>query len=353
MTWSKNRPGSASIARSARRSSATASAASATSARNVARRYDDVAASKGKIDVVAPISAPMLQIVALPVALMVAAPGPKYSTIAPVPPLTVKRSATRRITSFGDDQPRELTGESHADESWPSQVEGEPRHGVDGVAATDPDGHHRQSAGVRRVAVGPDHQAARKGVVLQDDLMDDARARLPEADAETGAHRAQEVVHLGVRVLRGPKVDRRVRASGDEVIAVHGRGYDHFIESRGDELQRHDLGEGVLQGHAVRVEVDVGRTPNRRGDVASSQVRHEHLLGQRERPLEHGSTFGDAFAQGPVALQRQAVHRRRARSRERHSRWGVFVDDVSHCWLLRKSLDIKITVSPLYLDVKI
>jgi hypothetical protein len=47
----------------------------------------------------------MLQIVALPVAEIVAAPGPKYSTIAPVPPLTVKMPATARMTSFGAAQP--------------------------------------------------------------------------------------------------------------------------------------------------------------------------------------------------------------------------------------------------------
>src|SRR5437763_9009815 len=47
----------------------------------------------------------MLQIVPLPVAVIVSAPGPKYSTIAPVPPDTVKTSATRRITSLGADQP--------------------------------------------------------------------------------------------------------------------------------------------------------------------------------------------------------------------------------------------------------
>ena len=61
--------------------------------------------SYGKSDVVAPISAPMLQIVPLPVAVIVSAPGPKYSMIAPVPPLTVSTSATRRITSLGALQP--------------------------------------------------------------------------------------------------------------------------------------------------------------------------------------------------------------------------------------------------------
>ena len=61
-------------------------------------------ASYPKIDVVAPISAPMLQIVPLPVAEIESAPG-KYSTIAPVPPSTVSTRATSRITSFGELHP--------------------------------------------------------------------------------------------------------------------------------------------------------------------------------------------------------------------------------------------------------
>ena len=64
--------------------------------------------SYGKCDVVAPISAPMLQIVALPVAEIESAPGPKYSTIAPVPPSTVSTRATSRMTSFGLDQPHSV-----------------------------------------------------------------------------------------------------------------------------------------------------------------------------------------------------------------------------------------------------
>ena len=54
---------------------------------------------------VAPISAPMLQIVPLPVQLIEVAPSPKYSTIAPVPPFTVRIPATFKITSFADVQP--------------------------------------------------------------------------------------------------------------------------------------------------------------------------------------------------------------------------------------------------------
>ena len=61
--------------------------------------------SKPKSDVVAPISAPILQIVPLPVQDSFSAPGPKYSTMAPVPPLTVRIPATFRITSLADAQP--------------------------------------------------------------------------------------------------------------------------------------------------------------------------------------------------------------------------------------------------------
>ncbi len=50
----------------------------------------------------------MLQMVALPVAEIDAAPGPKYSTIAPVPPLTVSTPATFRMMSFGAAQPDRL-----------------------------------------------------------------------------------------------------------------------------------------------------------------------------------------------------------------------------------------------------
>uniref|UniRef100_A0A1L8DCW2 Uncharacterized protein n=1 Tax=Nyssomyia neivai TaxID=330878 RepID=A0A1L8DCW2_9DIPT len=60
---------------------------------------------KGKMDVVAPISAPILQIVAMPVHEMESTPFPWYSMMAPVPPLTVRMSATLRMTSFGDVHP--------------------------------------------------------------------------------------------------------------------------------------------------------------------------------------------------------------------------------------------------------
>ena len=81
---------------------------SATSARPVALKYLAILSSYPKVDVVAPISAPILQIVPLPVQLMLVAPSPKYSTTAPVPPLTVSKPATFKITSLGAVQPLSL-----------------------------------------------------------------------------------------------------------------------------------------------------------------------------------------------------------------------------------------------------
>ena len=119
---------------------------------------------------------------------MVSAPGPWYSTMAPVPPDTVRTSATFRMTSLGDAQPLRRAGEAHADDLGPAHVEREAGHHVDGVGAAHADGHHAEAAGVGRVAVGADHHPAGEGVVLQHDLVDDAAARLPEADAVLGRH---------------------------------------------------------------------------------------------------------------------------------------------------------------------
>ena len=58
-----------------------------------------------KVEVVAPTSAPMLQMVPFPVHDIDSAPSPKYSMTAPVPPFTVRIPATLRITSFGAVQP--------------------------------------------------------------------------------------------------------------------------------------------------------------------------------------------------------------------------------------------------------
>ena len=70
----------------------------------VASKYLYIFLSYGKIDVVAPTSAPIFVMVAFPVQLIVSVPSPKYSIIFPVPPFTVRIPASLRMISFGDAQ---------------------------------------------------------------------------------------------------------------------------------------------------------------------------------------------------------------------------------------------------------
>ena len=95
--------------------------------------------SNGKREVVAPTSAPILQIVAFPVADKDAAPEPKYSMMAFVPPFTVRIPASFKITSFGDAHPL-------------------------------------------RLPVRTNHHTAGKSIVLKHYLMDNAGSRFPETD---------------------------------------------------------------------------------------------------------------------------------------------------------------------------
>ena len=47
-------------------------------------------------------------------------------------------------------------------------------------------------------------------------------------------------------------------------------GYDDFVEPGGHELQGHDLGEGILEGHAIGVEIDVGVATDGESNVTSN-----------------------------------------------------------------------------------
>ena len=93
---------------SALRSSLIFEAALTTSSLSVDFKYLSIDSSYANIDVVAPTSAPILQIVPFPVHERDSAPSPKYSSIYPVPPLTVKIPATFKITSLAEAQPFNL-----------------------------------------------------------------------------------------------------------------------------------------------------------------------------------------------------------------------------------------------------
>ena len=89
--------------------------------------------------------------------------------------------------------------------------------------------------------------------------MDDAAARLPEADAVLGTSGGEEVVDLAVDVLGARQVLVAAELGLDQVVAVDGRGHLDFGQARRDELQHGHLGRRVLHGHAVRSQLQIRR----------------------------------------------------------------------------------------------
>lgn len=87
-------------------------------------------------------------------------PGPKYSTMAPVPPFTVRMPASFRMTSLGEAQPLSLpmhaveqsspsrfdetgrTRELDTDDLGGLELPWDASHDIDGVRATNTDGGH-------------------------------------------------------------------------------------------------------------------------------------------------------------------------------------------------------------------
>ena len=137
--------------------------------------------SNGKREVVAPTSAPILQIVAFPVADKDAAPGPKYSMMAFVPPFTVRIPASFKITSFGDAHPLRLPVSLHLSVSAFSPPIHTCHH-IHCVSAAYTDGNHPQTTRIWRMRVRTNHHTAGKSIVLKHYLMDNAGSRFPETD---------------------------------------------------------------------------------------------------------------------------------------------------------------------------
>ena len=242
--------------------------------------------------------APMLQIVALPVAEMLSAPGPWYSTMAPVPPATVSTRATSRITSLGEDQPESVPVNRTPMTFGQRTLNGNPV--ITSTASAPPTPIATiPAASVGRVAVRADHHPAREGVVLQHDLVDDPAPWLPEADAVLGAHRAQELVHLEL-MSSAAEVDVRPGLGQDEVITVDGRRDRHLGKPGGHELQQRHLRGGVLHRHPVGAEVRVAATALHRLALGVDEVVDEDL-GERQRSPGEGRG-----GNGPGARRRPA-----------------------------------------------
>ena len=187
---------------------------------------------------------------------------------------------------FGRGPAVEFAGQVDADQSGHGHAPAESGHHVNGVRAADADRDHAHAAGVGRVRVGADHHAAGKGVVLEDDLVDDPRARLPEAGAIAGGGAAQELVDLFVLGHGDLEVGVRADAGLNQVVAVDGGGDDDALETGELELEQRHLRGGVLEGDAVRLQRRVIHAALDRLVGRIGEVSEEDLLGQGQGAIE-------------------------------------------------------------------
>lgn len=85
-----------------------------------------------------------------------------------------------------------LSGKFNTDDLGTLELPWNTSHDIDGVGTTDTTSNHTQTTGVRRVRVRSDHQSTGECVVLEDNLMNDARAGFPESHIVLDARPCQE-----------------------------------------------------------------------------------------------------------------------------------------------------------------
>lgn len=110
-------------------------------------------------------------------------------------------------------------------------------HDVNGVSTSDTAGNHTETTGVGCVGISADHETTGEGIVFEDDLMDDTRARFPEAEAVFSGGGSQKVVNLLVDVDSALKILDATDLCLDQVVAVDGCGDGGGVHTGGHELE--------------------------------------------------------------------------------------------------------------------
>jgi hypothetical protein len=245
-------------------------------------------------------------------------PGPWYSTMAPVPPLTVSSPATLRMisgarVSFGesiDSSPSATHSELDAKQGWkrphtfgssPSgqftskpdtndlgrlQLPRKTSHDVDGVSTANTDSSHTETTGIGRVRVGTNEESTGESVVLEDNLVNDTGSGPPEANVVLCAGCGQEVVDLLVDIIGAGEILCAADLGLDKMVAVHRRRRLDLGHAGRHELQDGHLGGGVLASYAVGAELEVAGAALNLLVVRVVEMRVEDLLGKGERAVE-------------------------------------------------------------------
>lgn len=180
----------------------------------------------------------------------------------------------------------QLTSELDTNDLRSLKFPGETSHHIDGISTTDTNGSHTETTAVRSVRVGTDHQTTGESVILQNDLVDDTGARLPETNVVLGSSGGKKVVDLLVDLIGTSQILFTSNLSLNQVVTVDGgRGSDGRHASR-HELKDGHLGGGILASNTVGAELQVGNTTLDILLMRVVKVRVEDLLGVRKRTAQ-------------------------------------------------------------------
>ena len=132
---------------------------------------------------------------------------------------------------------------------------------IDSIGSSDTDSHHSEASGIRSMGVCSDHHSTWESIILEHDLMYDARSRPPETNMIFLRYRIKEIIHLFVSLSRNRQILLYTNVGTYQVVAMHRCRHSHLILSGVHELQQRHLSSGILHGNTVRTEVYIIFTP--------------------------------------------------------------------------------------------
>src|SRR5574344_1711052 len=101
-------------------------------------------------------------------------------------PLDSKHSCYLEAHVFWRCPAAQGAGQTHSDNLRHLELPLHASHHVDCIRPAYTDGNHSKSSGIRRMRICSDHHAAREGIIFKNNLVNNARAWLPEANSVAG-----------------------------------------------------------------------------------------------------------------------------------------------------------------------
>ena len=116
--------------------------------------------------------------------------------------MNIKLRKQRERSEDDSTSNRKLAGQLDSEHLGGLELPGETSHHIDGISTSNTNAEASETATVGRVRVGSNGEETGVRIVLEDDLVDDAAAWLPETNAELGASARKEVINLKVCQMR-------------------------------------------------------------------------------------------------------------------------------------------------------